>query len=158
MNGASGPSTPDSPSTRLAYERTHLANERTFAAWLRTGLSVAAGGIAIAHLIPEPSRDSATALALGGVFVIMGVAIVAYGAHEFARVRRQLFSDDSVQNRVAGPSTVRAVYGLTVVIAILLIAVLMFLWSHRGLSLGGASAARVAVIHQGVGPRLSTRQ
>jgi uncharacterized membrane protein YidH (DUF202 family) len=49
----------------LAYDRTHLANERTYAAWLRTGLSVAAGGIAVAHLVPEPSRDSLMALGLG---------------------------------------------------------------------------------------------
>ena len=36
----------------LAYDRTHLANARTFAACLRTGLSVAAGGATPAPVAP----------------------------------------------------------------------------------------------------------
>lgn len=124
----------DDPRARLAYERTHLANERTFAAWLRTGISVAAGGIAVAHLVPEPSRDSVTALALGGAFVLLGVAIMAYGAREFADVRHELVKGSAAIGRPRGPSSARAVYGLTIVIAVLLLAVLVFLWSHRGLT------------------------
>lgn len=37
---------------KLAKERTVMAAERTFAAWLRTGLSGIAGGLAIIKLIP----------------------------------------------------------------------------------------------------------
>jgi len=73
---------PGTVQERLAYDRTHLSNHRTFAAWLRTGLSVAAGGIAVAHLVPEPSRDSIEALTLGAAFVLLGVAIMAYGAQQ----------------------------------------------------------------------------
>lgn len=116
------------PRDALAYDRTHLANERTFAAWLRTGLSVAAGGIAVAHLVPEPARDSWLALLLGMAFVLLGVAVIAYGAREFARVADALARESGRRS----PAPTRAVYGLTGLIAMLLLAVLLFLWSHRG--------------------------
>ncbi len=112
----------------LAYDRTHLANERTFAAWLRTGLSIAAGGIAVAHLVPEPARDSRIALLLGISFVLVGVGVIAYGAREFSRVARALAQDSGRSS----PAPTRAVYALTGLIAALLLAVLLFLWSHRG--------------------------
>ena len=112
----------------LAYDRTHLANERTFAAWLRTGLSVAAGGIAVAHLVPEPARDSWVALLLGAAFVLLGVGVVAYGARQFARVSAELCRDSGRHS----PVRPRMAYALTGVIAVLLLAVLLFLWSHRG--------------------------
>ena len=39
--------------TSWAYERTRLAKERTFAAWVRTGLSSIAVGLAIVKLLPS---------------------------------------------------------------------------------------------------------
>lgn len=124
----------------LAYDRTHLANERTFAAWLRTGLSVAAGGIVVAHLVPEPSRNSWMALLLGMAFVLLGVAVIAYGAREFARVADVLSRESGRQS----PAPTRAVYGLTGLIAILLLAVLLFLWTHRGTVPAGPAHTRPA--------------
>ena len=125
----------------LAYDRTHLANERTFAAWLRTGLSIAAGGIAVAHVVPEPARDSEVALLLGAAFVLLGVAVVAYGARQFARVAGEL-GRGSGHRGPAGPGVV---YALTGFLAVLLLAVLLFLWSHRGMvraeAAGGAAAS-----------------
>lgn len=113
---------------RLAYDRTLLANERTFAAWLRTGLSVAAGGIAVAHLVPEPSRDSLAALALGAVFVVVGIAIMAYGAHQAAKVAARL----ARERHEAPPRSARAQYLVTALVSVLLAAVLLFLWTHQG--------------------------
>jgi putative membrane protein len=128
----------------LAYDRTHLANERTFAAWLRTGLSVAAGGIAVAHLVPEPARDSWMALLLGAAFVLLGVGVIAYGAHEFARVAGELGRDSGRRS----PARPGALYALTAVVAVLLLAVLLFLWSHRGTV--RADAARGSAPEQGI--------
>ena len=128
----------------LAYDRNHLANERTFAAWLRTGLSVAAGGIVVAHLVPEPARDSWMALLLGAAFVVLGVAVIAYGARQFARVAEELGRDSGRRS----PAAPRAVYALTGVIGVLLLAVLLFLWSHRGTV--RADAARAVPSGQGV--------
>jgi putative membrane protein len=128
------------PSTALAYDRTHLANERTFAAWLRTGLSVAAGGIAVAHLVPEPSRDSMVSLGLGAAFVVAGVGITAYGAHQFARLAEDLGRRGTLRHRLRP----RVPYVLTAVIGVLLLAVLLFLWSHQGRPLPGHRASDVS--------------
>ena len=121
--------TPDSdPRDDLAYDRTHLATERTYAAWLRTGLSVAAGGIAVARLVPEPARGSVVALLLGGVFVLLGILIMGYGAWQFSLTTSRLCSERARPI----PTTPRSAYVLTGGIALLLVAVLVFLWSHRG--------------------------
>ncbi len=48
----------------LAEERTLLASERTFSAWLRTALAAMAGGIAILRLISFKSDTYSTLLML----------------------------------------------------------------------------------------------
>lgn len=112
---------------RLAFERNHLANERTFAAWLRTGLSVAAGGIAVGHLVPAPERESGLALTLGAAFVLVGIVLIGYGARHFTKVSEELGRDTGR----ASAAPARAVYGLTALVAVLLLALLLFLWSPR---------------------------
>lgn len=44
-----------------------LANERTFLAWLRTALALAAGGLAAIHLLPDALGSEALGLALLGL-------------------------------------------------------------------------------------------
>ena len=122
---------------RLAYDRTFLANERTYAAWLRTGLAVAAGGIAVAHLVPEPSRDSLLALALGTLLVLTGVSVMGYGARQFIRTAEALTRESGR----AAPAPIRVPYVLTAVVGILLLAALLFLWSHQGRARTGDGAA-----------------
>lgn len=71
--------------------RTHLANERTFLAWLRTGLSLVALGLAIAHFLdPDGLAGPDLALALGVVLVISGIAVTAAGGRRFLRARDQI--------------------------------------------------------------------
>jgi putative membrane protein len=113
---------------KLAYDRTHLANERTFAAWLRTGLTIAAGGIAVAHIVPEPARDSTVSLLLGIAFVLVGVGCITYGAVQYARVSARLARTAPRRVSMSTPG----IYVVTIVLAALLLAVLWFLWSHRG--------------------------
>ena len=45
--------TPVDPGDHPDYRFT-LANERTLLAWLRTGLAVVAGGVAVATYAPDP--------------------------------------------------------------------------------------------------------
>ena len=73
--------------TVLAKARTHLANERTFAAWLRTGLSVAAAGIAVMRA----STDGlAIARWLAVTFIVLGSGMIVFGGLRFDRVARDL--------------------------------------------------------------------
>jgi len=63
-----------------ATRRTHLANERTFLAWWRTGLTALAGGIALGRVVPELSTRTKTLdVAGGGVFTVLGGAFIVYG-------------------------------------------------------------------------------
>ncbi|MFN2400002.1 MAG: YidH family protein [Gemmatimonadaceae bacterium] len=80
---------------RLALERTHLANERTFAAWLRTGLSVAAAGIAVSHFLPRTDHT------LGAIFVIAGVSLIIFGAWRFTRTQQELSAAGAPDRRMA---------------------------------------------------------
>jgi putative membrane protein len=71
-----------------ATRRTHLANERTFLAWWRTGLTALAAGIALGRVVPElSSKTKALDLAGGVVFALLGVAFLVYGTYREKVVR-----------------------------------------------------------------------
>ena len=79
--------TAEDPRPRLAYDRTLLANERTYAAWLRTGLGAAAFGAALAHFPQDPSGG---ALVFADAMLAIGAVVVLYGGWRFVRVSREL--------------------------------------------------------------------
>jgi len=53
MNDLQTQSGPDEQATEYSLDRTVLANERTYAAWLRTGLAALAAGVAIEKFMVE---------------------------------------------------------------------------------------------------------
>lgn len=63
--------------------RTHLANERTFLAWLRTGLSLVALGIATAHFLETPGQPVNLPAALGLALAAGGTVMAAAGGKRF---------------------------------------------------------------------------
>ena len=68
-----------------ATRRTRLANERTYLAWWRTGLTAFAVSLASGKLVPaltEESRWPYVAVGIG--FALLGLAFVGYG---FRRMR-----------------------------------------------------------------------
>ncbi len=107
----------------LAYERNHLANERTFAAWLRTGLSLAAVGIAVAHFLPEEERAPMLSVTVGTGFVFAGLALILFGAWRYERTHRELSEASGERTRIVAP---RIVYLVTVLVSVLLLSVLVF--------------------------------
>jgi putative membrane protein len=71
--------------------RTHLANERTFLAWLRTGLSLVAVGLATAQFLGRAGTDDfpvATVLAV--LLVAGGTVMSAVGGWRFVRSGRAI--------------------------------------------------------------------
>src|SRR5438552_5558372 len=79
------------PETQDALRRTRLANERTYLAWWRTGLTSFAVALGAGKLIPAladvPSWPY-TVLGIG--FALLGVAFVAYGFRRQLEVERAL--------------------------------------------------------------------
>lgn len=75
-----------------ASRRTHLANERTYLAWWRSGLAAIALAVAIGAVLPELSgvdRDAGL-VGVGVGFGVLGIATVVYGAIRERAVARAL--------------------------------------------------------------------
>lgn len=87
--------------------RTHLANERTFLAWLRTGLSLVLVGMAAARFLPldlVPGFPYVTVFSI--LLVVSGTATVIFGASRFAAATRQI--DQGAYAPAMGPILVVA--------------------------------------------------
>jgi putative membrane protein len=66
---------------RDATRRTRLANERTYLAWWRTGLTSFAVSIGAGKLVPALTDDSRWPyVAVGIGFALLGLVFVGYGA------------------------------------------------------------------------------
>src|ERR1700716_657034 len=90
----------------IANYTSHAANERTFLAWIRTGLAVAAFGFLLVKLdvfvdafdggsIPLPAENAGAFVAVaapwaGLAMVLIGVAIIARSGFAFERTRRAI--------------------------------------------------------------------
>jgi putative membrane protein len=62
-----------------ALRRTRLANERTYLAWWRTGMTAFAVSLGVGKLIPELSNGPAWPYELiGTAFGVVGIALMAY--------------------------------------------------------------------------------
>ncbi|MFB9234176.1 YidH family protein [Plantactinospora siamensis] len=69
--------------------RFSLANERTFLAWLRTGLALIAGGLAVAQFLPQlPVRHLREALAVG--LLLLGALVAVRAVDHWARTERAI--------------------------------------------------------------------
>ena len=73
--------------SRLDRARDHLANERTFLAWLRTALAVVALSAVLARL--RPRHDSSTAAAVA-IVAACGIVVLVYGVVRYYAVARDL--------------------------------------------------------------------
>ena len=71
--------------------RTHLANERTFLAWLRTGLSLVAVGLVVARFLPidlVPGFPYVRSFSV--LLVLCGTVMVLYGARRYVKSYQQI--------------------------------------------------------------------
>lgn len=69
--------------------RFSLANERTFLAWLRTGLALIAGGLAAAQFLPRlPVTHLRELIAVG--LLLLGAAVAVRAVDHWARCERAM--------------------------------------------------------------------
>jgi putative membrane protein len=91
-----------------ATRRTRLANERTYLAWLRSGLTALAVGLAAGKLVPELSSGASWPYELLGVgYALLGVALIFYGH------RRQQTVEAALRRGEWAPIDARATAALT---------------------------------------------
>jgi len=82
---------PGSTADADSRTRTHLANERTFLAWLRTGLSLIAVGLAAAGFLPVdliPGIPYVRSFSI--LLVLSGTVFVLFGASRYLKAYRQI--------------------------------------------------------------------
>ena len=96
---------------KLSLERTRLAKERTFAAWLRTALSSIAVGLAVVKLLPSIEPRWLLRI-MGVIFVGAGGLIVIFAFQSYQITLRQL-----EQKGYKGLPIIY-IYGLTTLFAI----------------------------------------
>ena len=69
----------------LAADRTVLANERTFMAYIRTALALAAGGGTLIHFFETPL------IRIGGILlIVLAAGILVWGIRRFLYYKRNL--------------------------------------------------------------------
>lgn len=108
------PSRPEYPSRA----RDHLANERTYLAWLRTAAAVMALGIAVASFADSVQVSSAVA---GGLLVGVGAVGVGYGTVRYRRVTRELESGTYITGTKGRAAVVTSIVLVAAVVAALVL-------------------------------------
>jgi inner membrane protein YidH len=106
-----------------ALRRTGLANERTYLAWWRTGLTAVAVGIGAGGIVPKLVDTEKWGFAAVGIgFGILGVMLLAYG------LRRELEVTKAVASGSFAPPDPRVLLFLTgagVLLGVLTVVVLI---------------------------------
>jgi putative membrane protein len=111
------------PGTEDATRRTRLANERTYLAWWRTGLTALAVSVGVGRLVPGLSGGTKWPYEiLGAGFGVLGLAFMWLG-HTRARA-----VEDALDRGGFAPLPVRMALGLAlagIVLGVALIVVLL---------------------------------
>ena len=104
----------------LALKRTVLAAERTFSAWIRTGLAGVGGGLAVTHVLIFKSYERLiVAHVIGALLVIWGASIFIYAITDYRRTCARLKQE--------GPSK-NSLRALLLMTAVLLIVAALAFW------------------------------
>lgn len=112
------------PEAEDATRRTRLANERTYLAWWRSGLTALAVGIAAGKLVPELTEGSGTAfVVLGAAYATLGVVFIVFALVRNRAVERSLAGGGfaALDDRLAAALTgIGVALGVATVLVVLL--------------------------------------
>ena len=112
--------------TRLAIERTILANTRTFSAWLRTGISSVLAGFAIVKFMGDNENYQIFVSLIGILFVIIGILVFIFGYLEYRISCQKLIVED--EQKLSVSLYVLLIITLGFILASLFIMVLLLLY------------------------------
>ncbi len=75
----------------LTEQNTLLAAERTYSAWVRTGLAFVGGGLAVGKALPQDNPLAHTlAIIAGLLLVLVGLMVFFFAARDYHRVCSRL--------------------------------------------------------------------
>ena len=83
----------------VKHRRVHLANERTFLAWIRTAIGIMAFGFVIekfgvAPLSSKPSSFQCNCVAYAGLFlVLLGAVVALLATYRFIKLEKDILED-----------------------------------------------------------------
>ena len=79
---------------RVKNRRVHLANERTFLAWIRTSLGIMAFGFLIEKVLVPHGKEESRAIVFLGVFVvILGAGAALLATYRFLKTEKEISED-----------------------------------------------------------------
>ena len=105
------------PSPHPDYRFT-LANERTLLAWLRTGLALVAGGVAVATYAPDlGARWASAVVALSLVGIGLGTAVGGYA--RWRRNEAAMAAEQPLPESRLAPALLAALGTVVVLVAVL---------------------------------------
>jgi putative membrane protein len=106
-----------------ATRRTYLANERTYLAWWRTGLTCLGVAIAVGKIVPPLTSGASWPYEVLGVsFAVLGGVFIVYGALRMRAVREHVRKGEYIhpdERLVAVLSTVGILLGVGIVLVVL---------------------------------------
>lgn len=106
-----------------AQPDTRLANERTYLAWWRTGLTSLAVGIGAGRIIPAVTDEAQWPYTIIGIgFALLGIGLIGYATIRHRQVERALARGEFVS---PGDRAVIAFTGAGVVLGLIVLAVLI---------------------------------
>lgn len=104
-----------------AMLRTHLANERTYLAWWRSGLTSLAVSAGVGRVLPTVAEQTRWPYAiLGSGFALLGIAFLLYGLHRQRQVNAALARGQYVVPH-GGTLMVLTIFGVVLSVVLLVL-------------------------------------
>jgi len=108
----------------VASPSDHLANERTFLAWVRTGIALIGFGLVIAKFaifisMMNPSKQPTGSVRLGELLVLMGAVVIVYGLYDYLTVEKMLKSGNFRARTNSHLAFIAVVMAFTIALALL---------------------------------------
>ncbi len=101
-----------------ARARDHLANERTYLAWIRTALSIVTIGVAFHEFVLN--ENDPVPLPLAVFLVILGIVMMAYSLYRYFRQQRHI-EDGIFGADYAGPVLLSIMLAIVMILGLWLV-------------------------------------
>ncbi|MBW9141979.1 MAG: DUF202 domain-containing protein [Candidatus Aramenus sulfurataquae] len=105
----------------------HLANERTFLAWVRTAIALIGFGFVIAkfalflEILKGDKQLGGSSVTYGEVMILMGGAVIAYGIYTYLRNERDLERNQYYPRTVENVAFAGVILAIAIALALLII-------------------------------------